>query len=86
MSIPRILATVLIIGLLSGCYAEGNSHFLASSEIEKFASLGACEAKASSRHTDGTPRYSGYICRSKILGLTLEERRYSDGKLEGAPR
>lgn len=72
---------VVLAALLSGCYAEGNSFFLATGETETFLTMGHCESEAQAKHEDGSARYSGYECRYKFLGFTLRKKRYSNGKL-----
>lgn len=77
---PHLLV-VLLVSLLSGCYAEGNSFFITTGETENFLTMGRCEREAQSKHQDGGARWSGYECRYKFLVFTLEKKRYEDGKL-----
>lgn len=78
----RLAALVLALSLaLAGCYAEGNSYLFASGEREHFLTMRRCEEEAKSRYSDGSPRYSGYECRQKLLWFTLEKRTYYEGKL-----
>lgn len=76
-------ALVLLAISLSGCYAEGNSHFLSTGQTETFLTMSRCEREAQSRHQDGSTKYSGYECRSKFLIFTLQKKNYQDGKLSG---
>jgi len=64
----------------TGCYAEGHSYLLANGEAQQFSSMARCESEATSTHSDGGPRYSGYVCRQKLLFITLGQRDYNDGK------
>jgi len=57
---------VVLAVLVSGCYAEGNSFFLATGETETFLTMDRCEREAQSKHQDGRARYSGYECRYKL--------------------
>lgn len=77
-----VLSLSLLAGFMatSGCYAEGNSHFLADGETERFLTIRRCEAAATSAYQDGSPRYSGYICKEKLFLFTLQERRFESGK------
>lgn len=68
---------------LSGCYAEGNSHFLSTGQSEVFLTVSRCEREAQSKYQDGSPKYSGYECRYKFLIFTLRKKDYQSGKLSG---
>ena len=70
--------------LLAGCYTQGNSYLVADGEKELFLSMARCETQATSRFPDGSPKYAGYVCKKKLAGFMLEERDYSNGKLEYA--
>jgi hypothetical protein len=67
--------------LTSGCYSQGNSHFIASGENEYFFSMDSCEQEAKSTYSDGSPKYSGYECRQKLLWFTIQKRDFYEGKL-----
>lgn len=81
MKISGLFACTLTAALLSGCYAEGRSHFLASGDTEYFLTMGRCEQEAKAKYADGQPKYSGYECRGKFLWFTTEKRDYYEGKL-----
>lgn len=72
---------VAVSALMSGCYAQGNSHFLSSGEIENFLTMGRCEDEAKAKYIDGSSKYSGYECRGKFLWFTTTKRSFYDGKL-----
>ena len=82
--ISRSPILLFIAILLSGCYAEGNSHFLGSGEREYFLTMSRCEEEAKATYTGGQPKYSGYECRSKLLWFTTQKRDYQEGKLVSA--
>ena len=82
--IRRSAVPLLLAGLLSGCYAEGNSHFLSSGAREYFLTLSRCEEEAKAAYTSGQAKYSGYECRSKLLWFTTQKRDYHEGKLVSA--
>ena len=67
--------------VLVGCYAEGNSHFLASGDTEYFLTMKRCEEEAKTKYSDGSLKYSGYDCQRKVLWLTIEKRDDYEGKL-----
>lgn len=80
----KTIPLLLIFACLSGCYAKGNSHFLGSGKIEYFFTMGQCQEEASATHKDGSPKYSGYECRSQFLWFTLGKREYYEGTLQSA--
>lgn len=84
MRIEQLLAYILVLAMLSGCYAEGNSHFLASGETEYFLTMSRCEQEAKAKYEDSQPKYSGYECRGKFLWFTTQKRGYYDGKVVSA--
>ena len=51
-----------LVTVLSGCY--------------RYTSLGACEAEATATHLGGGPVYSGFECRSIVLGMVRAMGRY----------
>lgn len=75
------VAGIIAASALSGCYAQGNSHFISSGEIEYFLTMGRCEEEAKAKQRDGSSKYSGYACRGKFLWLTTTKRDFYDGKL-----
>ena len=78
-SLPLLLLLTCA-GTLGGCYAEGNSEFLAKGETKLFLSLSACEEEATAVYSTGGSVYSGFECRGKFLMFTTETRSYGSGK------
>ena len=76
-----LFVCLLFVGLLSGCSTEGASHFLTSGETEYFLTMNQGVEEAKTTYADGKPKYSGYECRSKFLGFTIEKRDYYEGRL-----
>ena len=74
------LALISASALFLGCYAEGNSEFLAASDKKHFLTIGACEREATSAYREGGSAYSGFECRRKLLWFLVETRKYYDGK------
>jgi hypothetical protein len=71
---------VLLASVLSGCYADGNSRYLAAGETRLFLTMAACEKEATATYTSGGPVYSGFQCRSRFVGFLVETRDYEEGK------
>ena len=78
-----VLAAAVV---LSGCYAEGESFLIARGETQRYASMRACEAVAMARYPDGGPVYSGFECRSMILGSVRSTVRYHNGVRDDEPQ
>lgn len=74
-----LLAAVLVPGL-TGCYADGNSQFLARGETRWFLTMSACEREATAVYTSDGPVYSGFECRRRFAGFIIETRTYENGK------
>lgn len=68
---------------LCGCYAEGESFYLGQGQAVRYPSMSACRDSATSRHPDGTPRYSGYECRSVRFGRIVQAEEFWDGLRAG---
>lgn len=79
--VMRSIGYGIITVVLAGCYAEGNSHFLASGEAEYFLTMERCAEEAKTKHSDDSPKYSGYECRGKVLWFTTGRRDFYEGKL-----
>ena len=75
---------VSCLAFLGGCYSQGNSHFLSNGEIEYFLTMNRCEEEAKARYSDGSPKYSGYECRSMFLWFTLEKRDFHSGEVSSS--
>ena len=79
----RIFAVLASGYLLTGC-AEGNSYYLEDGEIEHFLTMARCEREARAAYASGSPRYSGYECRRKILWFTTSKKRFYEGQLQSS--
>ena len=71
---------IVVSSLLAGCYAEGHSHFLDNGELQRFMTMDRCESEAKATHSDGSPRYSGFVCTKKFTFFELERREFYEGK------
>lgn len=73
------LPIALLVLLLGGCYAEGESSFIGTGETKRFLSLRGCEREATSKYTPTSPVYSAFECREMLAGFVVSVRRYSSG-------
>lgn len=70
--------------LLTGCYAEGNSHFLTSGEPERFSTMERCTVKAKEMYFEGASRFAGYTCTSNLLFWEIDRREFNDGNAQAS--
>lgn len=70
----------IVASALAGCYADGNSEFLAKGETKWFLTISACEREATATYTSGGVVYSGFECRSRFAGFIVETRAYENGR------
>lgn len=65
---------------LVGCYADGNSQFLAKGKTKWFLTMSACQREATATYTSGGVIYSGFECHSRFAGFIVETRAYENGR------
>ena len=76
----KLIPILAALGLLAGCYAEGNSSYVADGQTRRFTSLAACEDEATASYGRGQPIYVNYECRAIRFGMIADVRRYSGGR------